>query len=135
VTRLLPFLIAAWLISIPAARAQLVPGGQSAPINISSATTTQLVAASGSTRIFVTAWVAFANAASNFSLEYGATIGGPCGVGATPLTGAYDFAAQSGISAAGGALPLYVVPAGYSLCAVTSGPSVSVAGSLSYIQY
>jgi hypothetical protein len=135
VTRLLLLIILAWLISIPAARAQLVPWGQNVPIAISSATTTQLVAGSGAAKIYVTAWVVFANSASNFALEYGMTTNRPCDTAATALTGVYDFAAQSGVSANGGVQALYVVPAGYALCAVTSGAGASIAGSLSYTQY
>jgi hypothetical protein len=111
------------------------PWGQSVSINISSATTTQLIAAYGTTKIYVTAWVVFANSASNVTLEYGTQTTKPCDTGTTVLTGVYDFAAQSGLTVSGGVEALYFIPAGFSLCAVTSGASVSLAGSLSYTQY
>jgi hypothetical protein len=123
------------LISVSAAPAQLGPAGQSAAINISRATTTQLVAPTGSTQIYVTAWDVLANSASGLTLEYGTKTANPCDTGTTALTGAYNFAAQSGISRAGGPQPLYVIPQGNALCAVTSGASVSLAGSVSYTQF
>ena len=73
-------LIALSLISVPAAGGQLGPPGQgqSVAINITNATTTQLVAPSGSTQIYVTALDILANAASNVSLVYGTKTTNPC---------------------------------------------------------
>jgi hypothetical protein len=128
-------LIALSLISTPAVAGQLGPAGQSVAINITNATTTQLVAPSGSTPIYVTAWDVLASSASGFALEYGTKTTNPCDTGAKALTGAYSFVAQSGLSRSGGPQPLYVIPQGNALCAATSGVSVSLAGSLSYTQY
>ncbi len=122
-------------IAMPAAGGELGPPGQSVAINITDATTTQVVAPSGSTQIYVTAWDVLANSASGFTLEYGKKTNNPCDTGTIALTGAYSFTAQSGISRSGGPQPLYVVPQGDALCVVSSGPSVSLAGSLSYTQY
>ncbi len=138
--RMTALLIALSLISVPAAGGQLGPPGQgqSVAINITNATTTQLVAPSGSTQIYVTALDIFANAASNVSLVYGTKTTNPCDTGTTALTGVYNFAALSGVAHGGGDPiydPLYVIPQGKALCAVTSGASVSLAGSLSYTQY
>jgi len=135
--RALSILIVLPLISMPSARAQ-GPTEQSVAINITKATTTQLVGPSGSTQIYVTAWDVFANAASTVSLVYGTKTTNPCDTGATALTGAYNFSAQSGMSRTGGdpvADPLYAIPQGNALCAVTSGANVSLAGSLSYTQF
>jgi hypothetical protein len=129
-------LVALSLISIHPASAQLIPTGRSVAINITAATTTtQLVASSGSTQIYVTAWDVLANSAGGFTLEYGTKITNPCDTGTIALTGAYSFAAQSGISRSGGPQPLYVIPQGNALCVVSSGASASFAGSLSYTQY
>lgn len=136
--RAFPFFIALSLISWPGAWPAawaLGPTGQSVAINIAGSTTTQLVAPAGATQIYVTGWDVLANTASSFSLEYGKSVTTPCDTGATAVTGVYNFAAQSGISRSGGDQPLYVIPQGNALCAVTSGPSVSVAGSLSYTQF
>jgi hypothetical protein len=128
---LLPFL----LFPLSAASAQIGPPGQSVPIQISTATTTQLVAAVGSTQIYVTAWDVLANSAGGLMLVYGTQTTKPCDTRATPLTGLYNFSAQSGISRGGSVQALYVIPPGNSLCVVTSGASVSLAGSLSYTQF
>jgi hypothetical protein len=134
-SRTTALLFALLLISKPAAGGQLGPPGQSVAINITTATTTQLVVPSGSTQIYVTAWDVLANSASGFALEYGTKTRNPCDTGTKALTGAYSFAAQSGISRSGGPQPLYVIPQGNALCAVTSGASVSLGGSLSHTQY
>ena len=90
-------------------------------------------------RFYVTAWDLRANTAGDFSLVYGSTTKTPCDTGTVALTGTYDFAAQSGLSRDGGVQPLFVIPPGNAICAVTSGApagaSVSMAGSLSYTQY
>jgi hypothetical protein len=127
-------LVALLVVSIHPAGAQVLQTEQSVAINITSATTTQLIASSGSTKIYVRSWDVVANSAGNFTLEYGMTANKPCDTGTTALTGAYSFAAQSGISRSGGFLPIFTIPQGNALCAASSGPSVSFAGSVSYTQ-
>jgi hypothetical protein len=122
-------------LNISGKSAELGPTGRSVAINITKATTTQLVAPSGSTQIYVTAWDVFANSASGVTLEYGTNTTNPCDTGTTALSAAYSFAAQAGMSVSGGPQPLYVIPQGNAVCAVTSGAGVSLAGSLSYTQY
>jgi hypothetical protein len=130
-------LIASLLIPIHSAEA-FGPSGTSVAISITS-NSTLLVSPSGSTQIYVTALDLRANTAGNFSLVYGSTTSAPCDTATIPLTGTYNFAAQSSLSKNGGPQPLYVIPAGNALCAVTSGTPtsavVSMAGSLSYTQY
>lgn len=104
----------------------------SVPINISTATTTQLVAASGSAAIYVTSYDVVAGGTGNFTLEYGA--GSNCGTGTTPLTGPYPLTAQSGIAKGSGIAAILKVPAGNALCALTSA-AVQMSGSLSYQQF
>ncbi len=134
-SRVPALLMALLIIPISANSQQLGPPGQSVAINITKAATTQLVASSGTTQIYVTAWDVIANTASAITLEYGTKATNPCDTGTTALTGAYSFSAQSGISRSGGPQPLYIIPPGNALCAVTSGASVSFAGSLSYTQF
>jgi hypothetical protein len=131
--RILVILISSCLLSIPAAKA-FGPTGTSVAISI-TANSTQLVPPSGLSQIYVTAWDVLANTAGNFSLVYGTTTKSPCDTGTIAITGSYNLAAQSGLSRNGGAQPLYVIPPGHALCAVTSGATVSFAGSLSYTQY
>jgi hypothetical protein len=129
-------LVALSAISTHPAGAQLAPTERSVAINITSAvtTTTQLVASSGSSTIYVRSWDVLANSSGVFTLEYGTTTKNSCDTGTTALTGAYSFAAQSGIARSGGSLPLFIIPQGNALCVVSSGASASFAGSLSYTQ-
>lgn len=131
------FVIASLLVTIHEAKA-FGPAGTSVPISMATSPTL-LVSPSRSAKIYVTALDVRANTAANFSLVYGTTTSTPCDTGTVASTGADNFAAQSGISRNGGAQPLYVIPQGDALCAVTSGApagaNVSMAGSLSYTQY
>jgi hypothetical protein len=127
-------LVALSVISIHPAGAQLAPTEKTAAINITSTTTTQLVASSGLTEIYVRSWDVLANSAGGFTLEYGTTTAQPCDTGTTALTGTYSFATGSGISRSGGFLPLFSIPQGNALCAAISGASASFAGSVSYTQ-
>ena len=72
----------------------IIQAGASVPINISTATTTQLVPRPSGKTIYVTAWDVIAAGTTNFTLEYGT--GTNCGAGTTALTGAYGLAAQFG---------------------------------------
>jgi hypothetical protein len=110
----------------------IVQAGASAPINISTATTTQLVAAATGKAIYVTAWDVIAGGTGNITLEYGT--GTNCGTGTSALTGAYNLTAQTGIAKGNGLGPVLVVPAGSALCALTSA-AVQMSGSVSYTQF
>ena len=110
----------------------LLPRGSSIPINISTATTTQLVALSGTKSIYVSAFDVMAGGTGNITFEYGT--GSNCGSGTTPLTGAYPLTAQQGFTKGDGMAPVLIVPAGNALCALTSA-AVQMSGSLTYVQY
>jgi hypothetical protein len=110
----------------------IIQAGASVPINISTATTTQLVAAVTGKSIYVTAWDVIANGTGNITLEYGS--GSNCGTGTAALTGTYNLAAQFGIAKGNGLGPVLVVPPGNALCALTSA-AVGMSGSLSYTQF
>jgi hypothetical protein len=110
----------------------MVQADKSVAISISTATTTQLVALSGSTKIYVTAWDVIAAGTGNIQLEYGT--GTNCGTGTTALTGNYNLTAQQGIAKGNGLGPVLVVPAGNALCALTSA-AVGMYGSVSYTQF
>jgi hypothetical protein len=110
----------------------IIQAGASVPINISTATTTQLVAASSGHSIYVTAWDVMAAGTGNITLEYGT--GTNCSTGTTALTGTYTFTAQFGIAKGNGLGPVLIVPAGNALCALTSA-AVQMSGSLSYTQF
>jgi hypothetical protein len=104
----------------------------SAKIDISTATTTQLVALSSTLKIYVTAWDVIAGGTGNFKLVYGT--GASCGTGTTDLTGAYNLTAQAGISKGAGIGAVLVVPASNALCATTT-QAVQMSGSVAYQQF
>lgn len=109
-----------------------IQASSSVPINISGATTTQLIALSSAKAIFVTSWDVMAGGTGNITLEYGT--GASCGTGTTTLTGAYPLVAQAGIAKGNGMGPILVVPPGNALCALTSA-AVQYSGSVSYVQF
>jgi hypothetical protein len=104
----------------------------SVAISVSTATTTQLVAISGSTKIYVTSFDVIAGGTGNITFEYGT--GSTCGTGTTTLTGAYNLTAQAGIAKGNGLGAILVVPAGNALCVLTSA-AVQMSGSVSYQQF
>lgn len=110
----------------------VIQADSTAAINVSTATTTQLVALSSGKKIYVTHWDVVAAGADNITLEYGT--GSNCGTGTTVLTGAYNFAANGGISAGSGLGPILVVPASNALCILTSA-AVQASGVVSYTQF
>lgn len=106
----------------------------SVAINITSATTTSLVAISGSTSIFVCGFsVTMVGAVETIQFEYGT--GATCGTGTTVLTGAFADGTASDIvvSYGGGEMTVFATPSAQRLCAVTTG-TVSIQGVLTYVQ-
>lgn len=99
----------------------------SVAINVSTATTTQLVAISGTTVIYVTSFDVIAGGTGNITFVYGT--GASCGTGTTSLTGAYPLTAQAGISKGSGIGTVLKVPAGNALC-VTTSAAVQMSGSV-----
>lgn len=104
----------------------------SVSISVNTAATSQLVAASGSTRVYVCSINFIAGGATNVTLEYGT--GTNCGTGTTALTGAYPLAAQTGIAMAVGVGSILRTPASQALCIVNSA-AIQVSGFISYVQY
>lgn len=101
-------------------------------ISMSSATTTEMVALSGSTKIYATSYDIIAGGTTNVTFVYGT--GSNCGTGTTSLAGLYALTAQAGIAKGSGLGPVLVVPAGNALCVINSA-SVAIGGSLSYTQF
>ncbi len=110
----------------------IIQADNSASINITTATTTQLVALSSGKKIYVTAFDILAGGTGNITLVYGT--GGSCAVGTTALTGVYNLTAQAGISKGTGLGPVLVVPASNGLCALTSA-AVQMSGSVAYTRF
>ena len=114
------------------ARTGVIVANASVPVNIASATTTQLVAASAGQAIYVTAYDVVASGSGNIAFEYGT--GTNCGTGTHALTGPYPLTASGGLAPSGGNGPKLFVPAGNALCALT-GVAVQYSGSVSYAQF
>jgi hypothetical protein len=112
----------------------LIQASSSTVINISGATTTQLVAGVSGQKIYVTAWDVIAGGSGTIMLEYGTQTTNPCDTNTTPITGPYPLIAQAGIAKGSGLSPVFVVPAGSQLCARTSA-AVQMSGSVSYAQF
>lgn len=116
-----------------AQKAVIVPATTaSAPINISTATTTQLVAGIAGQSIYVTAVDVIAAGVGN--IQFTAGTGGICGTATVNITGNYALTAQVGFTKGTGNGALWVVPQGSGLCAVTSA-AVGMFGSLAYAQF
>lgn len=108
----------------------------SIPIQIITATTTQLVAVptgtgpGGAARgIYVTALDFVANGTANIQLVYGTGVN--CATGQQNVTGNYHLVAQTGLTKGTGLGPVLVVPPGNALCAVTNTAN-EIDGSLAY---
>ena len=104
----------------------------SAFLNDANATATQIVALSGTTKIYVSAYSIVASVAENVKFQVGT--GTNCGTNTADATANMAFAANGGIAAGSGVAPLFIVPAGYALCvtASTTGPT---AVNVSYSQF
>lgn len=113
----------------------------SKPINITSATTTSLVAVSGSTAVYVCGFTVtisqVVTTPNTIQFEYGT--GASC-TGTTALTGimgggGVTAAAPITVSAGNGGSTIFTAPASNGICAVTAiGGSGSFQGFLTYVQ-
>lgn len=122
------------LIAGPAA-AQLAPivgNAATQGVNISTATTTELIPLSPNKTTYVTFAHIEAAGTGNITFEYGS--GSLCATGLTTIGGAISLTAQAGFAGGAGVGPVIVVPAGKALCLVTSA-AVQVSGWLTYAQF
>jgi hypothetical protein len=109
----------------------IIQAGASIPINISTAATTQLVAALIGKAIYVTVWDVIAAGTTNFTFEYGK--GTNCAAGTTALTGPYGLVAWFGAAKGSGLGPVLVVQTDNALCVSSARSKVS--GSLAFTQF
>lgn len=107
------------------------PSNADAAVSVSTATTTEIVAAVNGKSIFIDEWDILVASADNITWEYGT--GTRCGTGTTALTGAYNFAANGGLSVGDGGYTIMRVPPGNALCMVTSA-GVQASGHVAYAQ-
>lgn len=113
----------------------------SQPINITSATTTQIVALSGSTKVYVCGGYldigASGTSAASAVFEYGT--GASCGTGTTALTGAMG---TENTTATNGSLPVtipgdttnFATASGNALCILSAGTTVAIHGWITFVQ-
>ena len=111
---------------------EIIQASASVKIDMSTATTTQVIAAVGGQNIYITSWDVIAGGTGNFKLVYGT--GTNCATGTTDLTGAYNLTAQAGIAKGNGLGPVLTAPVGVAVCVVNSAP-VQMSGSIAYTQY
>jgi len=107
----------------------------SAPISISTATTTQLVALSSGKVIFPCSIALEASAAGGTltaQFEYGTSAS--CSSGAANLTGVMTFNNQTEPFEPAGGFTIWSIPASDALCVVTTGTFTSLSGYLTYVQ-
>jgi hypothetical protein len=104
----------------------------STPVNISSATTTQLVAPSGNLSVYVCGFLATAAGTSpTLQFEYGT--GATCGTGTTVLTGVMAASTTVPLEFASG-LTNFKAPQAQGLCVVSGGTGPSFQGVLTFVQ-
>lgn len=115
------------------ALAQIVSGGVAladndpAVINIATATTTELIAASGSKTIYVSGGLVYAGGTGDFTFKAGT--GSSCGTGTRSVSGPIPLKDQGGFFLGGGLGVQLRLRAGEALCATTSA-AVQISGWL-----
>ncbi len=98
-------------------------------LNMSTATTTEIVALSSGKSIYVCSWAVMSNGTSNVKLVRGT--GTNCGTGTTDVSANYPLTAQTGVARGSGIGMLHKVTASNALC-VTSSAAVTVAVDVTY---
>jgi hypothetical protein len=114
----------------------------SVAIALASATTTQLVALSNSTVVYVCHFslTIAPSATTADSIKFETGTGSSCGSNTAALTGTYGggdlttTAPPVAVDAGSGGFMLFATPAGYALCALSAGGTVAIQGVLSYVQ-
>lgn len=113
----------------------------SVAVNISTATTTQIVALSGTTAVYVCGYSLVAGAGTNPSIQFEYGTGASCGTGTTALTGAMATGVTVSTTAPG---PIFNSPgqdvsllktaAGNALCLVSGGTTPNFQGFVTFVQ-
>lgn len=104
---------------------------QTLPINISTPTTTQMVAGQTGIAIYVTHWDLIAGGTGNATWVYGDNAN--CVTNQVALTGPYNLTAQAGLSPGNGSGTVLKAPKGKFLC-FTSSAAVQYSGSFTFLQ-
>jgi hypothetical protein len=112
----------------------LIQCDKSAAIAAAAAATTQILALSGSTVIYVCGFsLTGGGAAGTLTWKYGT--GSSCGTGTTSISGAYTTAIGQQIGHGGALGYVFKTPAGQALCITMATASAVANGFLSYAQF
>lgn len=112
----------------------LIQCDKSAVITAAAAASTQIVALSGSTLIYVCGWsVTGGGAAGTLQWKYGT--GAACATGPTNISGAYTTAIGQPIVFGGALGYVFKTPAGQALCVTMITASAVANGLLTYAQF
>jgi hypothetical protein len=106
--------------------------GSSAFYDASTSGSTQLVAISGSTKIYICGYTIFAGATANVGLVYGT--GTNCATGSTKITPAYPLVAQAGAVDGAAEFRGLATVASQALC-INSSAAVAVQATVYYTQF
>lgn len=101
-------------------------------VDVSTGTTTELVALATGKKIYVTSFNLYAGGTGTAKFVYGT--GSACGTGTVDLTGAYPMKDQGNISVGSGLGTSLFVPVSNALC-ITTSASVQISGSIGYVQF
>lgn len=110
----------------------LIQSDASAFLDMSTATTTQIVALSSGKVIKVTSYALHASGTTNAKFVYGT--GSNCATGTTQITSNLNLTASDGMARGNGTGVLFTVPASNALCVVNSAAQV-LSADVSYTQF
>ena len=120
-------------LPINGATGTIVQSTASAAVNVSTTSTTQIIALSGSTSIYITGYDITSAGAGTITFKAGT--GSNCASNTTSLSGAMTVAANQEIGPRGsGWGPALIAPAGYAVC-ITTASSATAQGSVAYAQF
>jgi len=112
--------------------AGIVGCDSSALLSVSTATTTQIVALSGTKSVYVCGYVINGGGATTVKFVYGT--GTACATGQVSLTPAFTLASGTNVSLGGGLGYVMKAPSGNALCATTSA-AVAANIHIAYTQF
>lgn len=104
----------------------------SAFLDMSTATTTQIIALSGSLSVYICSIAMEAGGTTTATLKYGT--GSNCVTGTTSLGAAWEWTTQTGISRGSGLGMLYKTPASQAVC-ITNSQAVNLHVEITYTQF
>jgi len=120
-------------LPINGATGTIIQSSASAAVNVGTTATTQIIALSGTTSIYITGYDITSAGAGTLTFKAGTGVN--CASNTTSLSGAMTVAANQEIGPRGsGWGPALVAPAGYAVC-ITTASSATAQGSVAYAQF